>query len=217
MGRPKRAADGGLLYRVLNRANARMTIFDKKDDDAALERVLEEAAERTKTRQAVLLRYDSAGQNDGTTFDDVSSEISDITAVAIQPQAGGFDIVVAGLGIGGSRYAVARYDSDGGIDTTFGNDGTASLGPGTWTNPPSKLLVQPDGDVVLVGIEPVPGSTTDDDLVVARFTADGQPDDSFNGDGIVTQDLGVSPVRVTRWFKRATRSWPPWRSRLPPR
>jgi putative transposase len=28
MGRPKRAADGGLVYHVLNRANAKMTIFD---------------------------------------------------------------------------------------------------------------------------------------------------------------------------------------------
>jgi putative transposase len=54
MGRPRRAADGGLVYHVLNRANARMTIFHKPDDYAAFERVLEEAAERTKTR---LLAY----------------------------------------------------------------------------------------------------------------------------------------------------------------
>jgi hypothetical protein len=29
MGRAKRAADGGLIYHVLNRGNARMTIFEK--------------------------------------------------------------------------------------------------------------------------------------------------------------------------------------------
>jgi putative transposase len=39
-----------LVYHVLNRANARMTIFEKPDDYAAFERVLEEAIERTKTR-----------------------------------------------------------------------------------------------------------------------------------------------------------------------
>ncbi len=148
--------------------------------------------------QPVLVRYDDTGTPDGTTFDDVSSQISEITAVAVQPQADGFDIVVAGSGVTGSPlpsgegqgvrgFSVARYNSDGSIDTTFGNDGTASLGPGTWTNAPSKLLVQRDGDIVLVGIEAVFGSTTDDDLVVARFTRDGQPDHSFNGDGIVTQ------------------------------
>ncbi len=54
MGRPKRIAPGGLVYHVLNRANARMTIFDKPEDFDAFERVLEEAVERTETR---LLSY----------------------------------------------------------------------------------------------------------------------------------------------------------------
>ncbi len=54
MGRPKRAALGGLVYHVLNRANARMRIFDSDDDYAAFERVLEEAVERFETR---LLAY----------------------------------------------------------------------------------------------------------------------------------------------------------------
>ena len=54
MGRPKRAADGGLVYHVLNRANARMTIFEKEADYAAFVEVLEEAVERTQTR---LLAY----------------------------------------------------------------------------------------------------------------------------------------------------------------
>lgn len=54
MGRPKRAADGGLIYHVLNRANARMTIFEKADDFEAFERVLEQAVERCQMR---LLAY----------------------------------------------------------------------------------------------------------------------------------------------------------------
>ena len=54
MGRPKRAADGGLIYHVLNRANARMTIFEKEADYEAFETVLDEAVARTETR---LLAY----------------------------------------------------------------------------------------------------------------------------------------------------------------
>lgn len=54
MGRPKRSADGGLVYHVLNRANARTTIFENDADYEAFERVLEEAVERTQTR---LLAY----------------------------------------------------------------------------------------------------------------------------------------------------------------
>ncbi len=54
MGRPNRAAQGGLVYHVLNRANARMTIFDDNADYAAFEEILEEAVERTGMR---LLSY----------------------------------------------------------------------------------------------------------------------------------------------------------------
>jgi putative transposase len=54
MGRPKRVADGGLVYHLLNRANGRMTIFKKPEDYDAFERVLEEAVERTEMR---LLAY----------------------------------------------------------------------------------------------------------------------------------------------------------------
>src|SRR3989304_486216 len=54
MGRPRRAAEGGYVYHVLNRANARMTIFEKDGDYEAFEIVLLEAVERTETR---LLAY----------------------------------------------------------------------------------------------------------------------------------------------------------------
>ena len=49
MGRAKRAADGGLIYHVLNRANGRLTIFVDDDDFEAFERILKESAERTGT------------------------------------------------------------------------------------------------------------------------------------------------------------------------
>lgn len=54
MGRPHRAAQGGYVYHVLNRANARMTIFRHDDDYVAFEHVLLQAVERTETR---LLAY----------------------------------------------------------------------------------------------------------------------------------------------------------------
>ena len=50
MGRPHRAAEGGYVYHVLNRANARMTIFRGDGDYEAFQRVLAEAVERTQTR-----------------------------------------------------------------------------------------------------------------------------------------------------------------------
>ncbi len=54
MGRPRRAAEGGYVYHVLNRANARMTIFADDGDFEAFENVLAQAVERTRMR---LLAY----------------------------------------------------------------------------------------------------------------------------------------------------------------
>jgi putative transposase len=54
MGRPRRAAEGGYVYHVLNRANARMMIFEDAGDYEAFEKILTEAVERTETR---LLAY----------------------------------------------------------------------------------------------------------------------------------------------------------------
>jgi REP-associated tyrosine transposase len=54
MGRPHRAAEAGYVYHVLNRSNARMTIFEDDGDYEAYEEVLSQAVERTQTR---LLAY----------------------------------------------------------------------------------------------------------------------------------------------------------------
>ena len=49
MGRPKRAAAGGLVYHVLNRANARMTLFEDEAESQRrrkLDRTLDAIRER---------------------------------------------------------------------------------------------------------------------------------------------------------------------------
>ena len=54
MPRPQRAAEGGLIYHALNRANVRLDIFENDDDYAAFERVLVQAVTRFDMR---LLAY----------------------------------------------------------------------------------------------------------------------------------------------------------------
>ena len=46
MGRPRRVSAGGYIYHVLNRGNARTTIFRNDGDFTAFEQVLSEALER---------------------------------------------------------------------------------------------------------------------------------------------------------------------------
>ena len=50
MGRPLRAAAGGMIYHVLNRANGRLPLFEKPGDYEAFEKVLGEAHERVAMR-----------------------------------------------------------------------------------------------------------------------------------------------------------------------
>ncbi len=54
MGRPRRVALGGWVYHVLNRANARLALFERPDDYAAFERILVQGIERYRPR---LLAY----------------------------------------------------------------------------------------------------------------------------------------------------------------
>ena len=50
MGRPLRPTSADVVYHVLNRANARMTLFEDDDDYAAFERVLTQACARLSMR-----------------------------------------------------------------------------------------------------------------------------------------------------------------------
>jgi putative transposase len=50
MGRPLRAAAGGILYHVWNRGNGRQSISEKAEDYEAFDRVLMAAHERVSMR-----------------------------------------------------------------------------------------------------------------------------------------------------------------------
>lgn len=84
------------------------------------------------------------------------------------------------------NFVLTRYNSDGTLDTTFGVDGYAMIGPQsqsivyTFGN---ALVIQPDGKIVAVGVATInPGG---DRFLIARFNADGSRDESFGSAGVV--------------------------------
>ena len=83
---------------------------------------------------------------------------------------------------------VQRRLEDGSPDAEFGKDGTASYEPDSddWGSFAEGAVVQDDGSVTAV-------SAIDGDevyrFVVARFTADGILDSSFDSDGVVEHDV----------------------------
>ncbi len=101
-----------------------------------------------------LMRLNADGSPDAA-FGTVSTAISDgerDSAKAVALQSDG-KIVLAGQSSNSNAdFAVARYNTDGTVDTTFGNDGTLTIDFFGFTDIAESVLVQPDGRIVLGGL-----------------------------------------------------------------
>ena len=108
--------------------------------------------------------------------------------VVVQPDG---KIVVVGIstedGPGGD-WALARYNPDGSLDESFGTGGKVVTDLGVASNA-YALALQGDGRIVVAGNSGPPAIFVGD-VALARYEADGSLDRSFDGDGIVTLDLG---------------------------
>ncbi len=120
------------------------------------------------------------------------------SASGLVKQADG-KFVIAGatysLGIP-SQLVFARFNANGTLDATFGTGGTTLIdfgdGSESWA---SDIAQQPDGKLVAVG--PVVGPARRD-IGIARVTANGALDPSFDGDGLLTVDIdGGSETAMT--------------------
>lgn len=100
--------------------------------------------------------------------------------LAVQPDG---KIVTAGfqqIFSGTPTLAVQRYNPDGTLDTSFGTDGVGLMSFGSAWLTGKSIALQPDGKIVVGGEALIPPSTMY--FMVARFNADGTPDNSFDGD-----------------------------------
>jgi uncharacterized delta-60 repeat protein len=102
-------------------------------------------------------------------------------SVAIQNDG---KIVAAGTSNNGSMDCVglARYNTDGSLDTTFGAGGKVNVVVGGSTSSSYSMAIQPDGMIVVAG-EGYNGSNFD--FLLARYTTTGALDTGFNGTGYV--------------------------------
>jgi len=116
-------------------------------------------------------------------------------AVALQPDG---RIVVAGYSEAGAGFALARYNADGSLDTSFGSDGKVvtafheSTGAFVLAEA-NGVAIQPDGKIVAVG-------TADEEFILgvsfgalARYNPDGSLDTSFGTGGTVLTGVGFGP------------------------
>lgn len=145
---------------------------------------------------SALVRYSASGALD-TTFGaggfvgtTVFGEGFGALALALQPDR---KIVVAGaFAQTGSPtsddWLLARYDSEGKPDATFGSAGSVKTDFFGKGDSARALLLRPDGRIVAAGTAghpSAPGAV----FAVARYLEDGTLDPTFDGDGRQTSDL----------------------------
>ena len=101
-------------------------------------------------------------------------------------------IVAAGFAIsqngGVQNFAVARYTSNGILDTTFSGDGKTQIDFGNCCQSATKLLLQSDGKIITVGGSN--GESGDDDFLLARLSPRGSLDNTFGVGGQVRTSFG---------------------------
>ena len=138
-----------------------------------------------------IARYNSNGSPDGS-FGSAGFVTTPFpggflaTSLALQPDN---RIVVAGFSSGAfdHDFAVARYNSNGSLDTGFSADGKVVTDL-TGEDVPRAVGIEPGGDIVVAGSGGRAGGNTDFSLV--RYHSDGSLDTTFSDDGIQTTDVG---------------------------
>ena len=80
---------------------------------------------------------------------------------------------------GNLGFVVARYNANGGLDTSFGSNGWITVTFGYSREAAKTVAIQPDGKIV-VGGNLYNGLF---DIGIVRFNANGSLDNSFDGDG----------------------------------
>lgn len=118
-------------------------------------------------------------------------------ALAIQPDG---KLVVAGTafsassipGAGGpnANFGLARYNSDGSLDPTFGSVGKVTTDFGNF-DIITAIAIQPDGRIVAGG--DTTNQNTNTDFALARYNIDGSLDSSFGSGGKVVTDFVRQP------------------------
>lgn len=189
------AAQPGTLDQTFDSNGIVTTFFASNDSDgeAIVEQtdnkvVLVGTSDSPNSQSLRVLRYESDGQID-VTFGTGGSVLLSNTesvgrAVVMQPDG---KILVAGsaVGLNDNDMIVARLNSDGTFDTSFGTSGIALIDAGNGENLCESMVLQADGKIVLGGSA---FNGNDADMLIVRLNNDGTIDATFGTAGAVFID-----------------------------
>jgi uncharacterized delta-60 repeat protein len=109
-----------------------------------------------------------------------------ITTAAMQADE---KIVVAGTTNGSTDFILARYNTDGELDPSFGNGGVIITDIGSPTDFLNAVVINPDGKIIAGGGSVVNGKRL---FVLAGYTSSGILDNGFGNNGIILTDFNGS-------------------------
>jgi uncharacterized delta-60 repeat protein len=148
----------------------------------------------TQTCDFALARYNPDGtldpnfSGDGKQTTAIGS-FGDARASGVALQSDGKIVVVGSTNIQGINtrdFALARYNLNGSLDTSFSGDGMQTADFGAFDQA-FGVAIQADGKIVAVGEgSDIPA------FELARFNPNGSLDTGFSGDGLETTDFGVA-------------------------
>ena len=159
------------------------------------------SGERFTNGTFAIARFDSSGEFD-TSFGNTGFVLTDfgpgndyVQGLALQDDG---RIVVAGFTGGGVglQFAVARYEANGNLDSTFGNIGKQVVDFGPSDDAAFDVVVRSNGAIVVSGYSF--NGSTGYDFSLAQFLPDGSLDSGFGSGGkVVTavtsgEDIGMS-------------------------
>jgi uncharacterized delta-60 repeat protein len=131
-------------------------------------------------------RYNPDGSLDPS-FDGDGKAVTDFggnegaTGIAIQA-----DGQIVAAGVSNDNFALARYNPNGTLDTSFDGDGKLVTDFGG-SDVARAVAIQADGRIVAAGTSPAFPETN---FALARYNPDGSLDSGFDGDGKLVTDFG---------------------------
>jgi len=143
----------------------------------------------------VLTQYNADGTLD-TGFGTNGFAVSDLTFTDPDNMSGDIilqdagKIVMTGKYSDGSKlvFLVARFNSNGSVDTSFGTNGKTTTSIGTGDAQACTIVFDNTGNIIVAGLSK---NGTTNMLALARYTAGGVLDTTFGNGGTVTMDTGM--------------------------
>jgi uncharacterized delta-60 repeat protein/uncharacterized repeat protein (TIGR02543 family) len=129
----------------------------------------------------------------GAVVTGIGTSDDEANSVVIQPDG---KVLAAGFSLNGTHkvFALARYNTNGSLDTTFNPNSANGPFPGVVTTAIGSVddeilsvAIQPDGKIVAAGIS---NNGAHKIFALARYNTDGSRDTGFGSNGIVTTVLG---------------------------